>query len=125
MASRPRLTPAELRRVTVPSLVVCGDRDPFVPVDHAWRLKRHLPDARLLVAPDAAHLVIPTRPDVVSAGMKAFYGSLGGGGRGASTWADRRRAALSSEVPPAPGSMAATPTDPAPPDPVDPPLPDR
>ena len=135
MARRPRLTPGELRRVSVPSLVVCGDRDPFVPVDHAWRLKRQLPDARLLVAPDAAHLVIPTRPDVVSAAMKAFYGSLGGGRRGTSAWADRRRAALSDDGSPAPGSATGAPfdaappepapSDPVPPEPVDPLLPDR
>lgn len=73
MARRPLLTAADLRRVQVPTLVICGDRDPFVPVDHAARLKRQLPDAQLLVVPDAAHLVMPTRPEVVAAGLGAFY----------------------------------------------------
>jgi len=83
MARRFPLTPADLRRVQVPALVVCGDRDPFAPVDHAAGLKRQLPDARLLVAPDAAHLVMLTRPEVVAAGLQAFYGSLGIGGSSA------------------------------------------
>ena len=83
MAQRSLLTPADLRRVQVPALVVCGDRDPFAPVDHAAGLKRQLPDARLLVAPDAAHLVMLTRPEVVAAGLQAFYGSLGIGGSSA------------------------------------------
>jgi 3-oxoadipate enol-lactonase len=94
MAQRSLLTPADLRRVQVPALVVCGDRDPFVPVDHAARLKHQLPDARLLVAPDAAHLVMLTRPEVVAAGLQAFYGTLGIGGSSAPDWTDRRRAAL-------------------------------
>jgi pimeloyl-ACP methyl ester carboxylesterase len=94
MARRAPLTPADLRRVQVPALVACGDRDPFVPVDHAARLKRQLPDARLLVAPDAAHLVLLTRPEVVAAGLQAFYETLGIGGSSALDWTDRRRAAL-------------------------------
>jgi pimeloyl-ACP methyl ester carboxylesterase len=101
MARRPLLTPADLRRVQVPVLVVCGDRDPFVPVDHAARLKRQLPDARLLVAPDAAHLVMLTRPEVVAAGLQAFYGTLEIGGSSAPGWSDKRRAALTQ--PPATG----------------------
>ncbi len=101
MAQRSPLTSADLRRVQVPALVVCGDRDPFVPVDHAARLKRQLPDARLLVAPDAAHLVMLTRPEVVAAGLQAFYGTLGIGGSSAPDWTDRRRAALTQQ--PTPG----------------------
>ena len=36
VAVQPLLTPGDLRRIDAPTLVVCGDRDPFVPVDHAW-----------------------------------------------------------------------------------------
>jgi len=97
MARWSPLTSADLRRVQVPALVVCGDRDPFVPVEHAARLKRQLPDARLLVAPDAAHLVMLTRPEVVAAGLQAFYGTLGIGGSSALDWTDRRRAALAQQ----------------------------
>jgi pimeloyl-ACP methyl ester carboxylesterase len=77
MTRGPRLAPADLRRVQVPALVVCGDRDPFVPLEHAVRLKRQLPDARLLVVPDAGHPVMATRPGVVSAGLLSFYQTLG------------------------------------------------
>jgi pimeloyl-ACP methyl ester carboxylesterase len=97
MARDPFLSPADLRRVQVPALVVCGDRDPFVPAEHAAKLKRQLPDARLLVAPDAAHLVMVPRPEIVAAGLLAFYETLGVDGPGAATtpdWAERRRAAL-------------------------------
>jgi pimeloyl-ACP methyl ester carboxylesterase len=66
---------AELRRVDAPVLIACGDGDPFVPVDQAWRLKRQLPDARLLVAPDCGHEVIRNRPAVFREALTAFYRS--------------------------------------------------
>ena len=37
VAVQPLLTPARSRtRSTRPTMIVCGDRDPFVPIDHAW-----------------------------------------------------------------------------------------
>ena len=51
VAEQTEITPGDLRRVEVPSLVVCGDQDPFTPVGQAWGLARQLPEARLFVAP--------------------------------------------------------------------------
>ena len=75
VAVQPLVTPRELRGVSAPALVVCGDRDPFVPVDHAWGLTRQLPDARLLVAPDCGHEVMRQRPAVFNAALADFYRS--------------------------------------------------
>ena len=72
---QPLLTPGELRRIEVPALVVVGDRDPFVPVDHAWGLTRQLPDGRLLVVPDAGHEVPVRRPGLFNEAATAFYRS--------------------------------------------------
>lgn len=69
------LSPADLRRVDAPTLVIAGDRDPLVPVDHAWGLKRHLPDARLLIVPDCGHEVTARRPGLVNEALAAFYRS--------------------------------------------------
>ena len=55
IASQPLLTPAELRAIEVPTLVVAGDRDPFVPVGRAWQLARQVADGRLLIIPGADH----------------------------------------------------------------------
>jgi pimeloyl-ACP methyl ester carboxylesterase len=51
-----------LPRVTCPSLVVWGARDPLVPLSHGERFARALPDARLVVIADAAHNVMADRP---------------------------------------------------------------
>jgi hypothetical protein len=50
-----------------------GDRDPFVPVDQAWRLKRQLPDARLFVAPDCGHEVLLRKPAIATEALAGFY----------------------------------------------------
>ncbi len=75
IAQQDLLGPADLRRVDAPALVITGDADPFVPVDHAWGLKRQLPDARLLVVPDCGHEVTVRRPALVNEALAGFYRS--------------------------------------------------
>lgn len=75
VATQALFDPAELRAMDVPTLVVCGDRDPFVPVDHAWQLKRQLPDARLFVAPDCGHEVMLHRAALFNEALAGFYRS--------------------------------------------------
>ncbi len=67
------LTADELRAVRVPTLMAYGDRDVFVPVDHAVALYRQLPDARLLVAPATDHQVMVTRPGLFNEAAAGFY----------------------------------------------------
>jgi 3-oxoadipate enol-lactonase len=69
-------TPAELRRVEVPTLVVVGDRDPIVPVPQAVALARQLPDARLFVVPGCGHEVPAKRPGLFLEGLTDFYRSI-------------------------------------------------
>jgi pimeloyl-ACP methyl ester carboxylesterase len=75
VATQPLLAPGELRGVTAPTLVACGDRDPFVPVDQAWRLSRQVRDGRLLVGPDCGHEVLSERPALLNEALASFYRS--------------------------------------------------
>lgn len=75
VATQPLLTPRELRAIEAPALVVCGDRDPFVPVDHAWGIQRQLPDGRLFVVPDCGHEVMVRRPGLFNEALTGFYRS--------------------------------------------------
>jgi pimeloyl-ACP methyl ester carboxylesterase len=75
VAAQPLLTPRDLRRIELPVLVVCGDRDPFVPVDHAWGMQRQLPDGRLFVAPECGHEVTAKRPALFNEAIAGFYRS--------------------------------------------------
>lgn len=73
VASQPLLSPRELHAIDAPTLVVCGDRDPFVPVDHAWGIQRQLPDARLFVVPDCGHEVMVRQPGLFNEALSGFY----------------------------------------------------
>lgn len=75
VATQPLLTPGDLRRVAAPAMVACGDRDPFVPVDQAWRLSRQVRDGRLIVAPDCGHEVLSERAPLLNEALAAFYRS--------------------------------------------------
>ena len=73
IATQPLLTPAELHSIDCPTMVVCGDRDPFVPVEHAAGLARQIPGGRLFVAPDCGHEVMVKRPGLFNEAMEGFY----------------------------------------------------
>jgi pimeloyl-ACP methyl ester carboxylesterase len=75
VAVQPLLTPAELHAIDAPAMIVCGDRDPFVPIGHAWELQRQLPDARLFVVPGAGHEVMVQRPALFNEALGGFYRS--------------------------------------------------
>ncbi|MEO5918499.1 MAG: alpha/beta hydrolase [Candidatus Limnocylindrales bacterium] len=73
VAAQPLLGPRDLHRIDAPTMVAVGDRDPFVPVDHAWGLSRQIPDARLFVAPDCGHEVTVRRPGLFNEALSGFY----------------------------------------------------
>lgn len=58
---------ARLRRIGVPTLLVCGDRDVLVPATVARRWMASLPQAELLEVPGAGHCVVLERPDLAQA----------------------------------------------------------
>jgi pimeloyl-ACP methyl ester carboxylesterase len=53
-------TPAQLRTIGPPTLLVVGDRD-IVRAEHAVQMQHLLPDARLAVFPAADHLAMTER----------------------------------------------------------------
>jgi pimeloyl-ACP methyl ester carboxylesterase len=75
VGAQPLLTPRDLRRIELPAMVVAGDRDPFVPVDHAWGISRLLPDGRLLIAPGSGHVVPVRRAGLFNEALAGFYRS--------------------------------------------------
>jgi pimeloyl-ACP methyl ester carboxylesterase len=75
VAEQELLTPEALRRVRLPTLMIYGDRDPFVPAEHAVALYRQLPDARLLLAPECDHEVMAKRAALFNEAAAIFYRS--------------------------------------------------
>ncbi|MCW5953021.1 MAG: alpha/beta hydrolase, partial [Propionibacteriaceae bacterium] len=66
----------QLHSITIPVLVVHADHDTGVPVNRARDAARSIPDARLLVVPDAGHWVQRDRPAVVIPAMLGFLAEL-------------------------------------------------
>jgi pimeloyl-ACP methyl ester carboxylesterase len=60
------------RGVTVPALVVAGQRDRVLPPHHSRRLADLLPDADLVELPDVGHVAMLERPDRVHALLDGF-----------------------------------------------------
>lgn len=75
VAEQDLLSPVQLREVRVPTLLVYGDRDIFVPVDHAATIHRQLPDSRLFIAPDCPHQVMVRQPKLFNEAAGNFYRS--------------------------------------------------
>jgi 3-oxoadipate enol-lactonase len=62
---------ADLDAIRAPTLAIAGADDPATPPDHLRRIADAIPDARLYVVPDAAHLANAEQPDVVNAAVLA------------------------------------------------------
>jgi len=54
------------------ALVICGDKDKLTPPEHSAEICRILPDARFVAVPDAGHVALLERPDVVNAALIDF-----------------------------------------------------
>jgi pimeloyl-ACP methyl ester carboxylesterase len=77
-----------LARLTVPTLVMAGQRDRLTPPSHARRVAELLPDLiDLIVLPETGHMGPLERPAEVSAALRvlAERGSVAGGGAAART----------------------------------------
>lgn len=73
MATRPDSTQT-VRRIRVPALVVCGDRDPITPPPDARRLASLIPHAELTIIANAAHASNFDQPEAFNRAVTEFLG---------------------------------------------------
>jgi pimeloyl-ACP methyl ester carboxylesterase len=55
--------------ISVPTTVVCGTRDRLTPLSENRRIAAAIPDAELVVVPDAGHLLIWEEPQIVASAI--------------------------------------------------------
>lgn len=72
--SEPQIPAEALARITAPTLVLAGDRD-SIPTEHTVRIARSIPGAQLCIVPDAGHMVIEQRPELVNLHLHRFLRS--------------------------------------------------
>jgi pimeloyl-ACP methyl ester carboxylesterase len=75
IAEQPLLTAQELRSIDAPTLVIAGDRDPFVPIPQAMALAHQVRDGRLLILPDVGHDSLVDHLPLLEAALTEFYRS--------------------------------------------------
>jgi pimeloyl-ACP methyl ester carboxylesterase len=61
----------------IPTLVLTGDKDKMIPKEHSELIVERLPDAELVVVPDAGHMVLLEKPDEVSSALTALLQRAG------------------------------------------------
>jgi pimeloyl-ACP methyl ester carboxylesterase len=67
-----RGTAGRLAGVGVPALVLTGDKDQMVPPENSAILARTIPNARLVVIPNAGHVVFTDDPEAVVSAVNEF-----------------------------------------------------
>lgn len=60
-----------------PTLVIAGEQDRIIPVEHSEEIVRHLPDAEFVRVPDSGHMVLLEHADDVNAKLMEFLDRLG------------------------------------------------
>lgn len=65
--------PAILRRIAVPTLIVHGCDDPYIPIDHAGRLHRDVAGATLRMIADGSHFLPIDRPEALARALADFF----------------------------------------------------
>jgi 3-oxoadipate enol-lactonase len=78
-----------IERVTVPSLVIVGDRDLLTPKTSAQALRAALPDARAVVISGAGHISMMERHQVFNEVLEGYLEQMLDVGRG--RWGRRAR----------------------------------
>jgi pimeloyl-ACP methyl ester carboxylesterase len=61
-----------VRRITVPTLIMCGEDDLLTPVKYSEYLHAEIPDSKLVRIPDAGHILMIEKPEPVNRAIEAF-----------------------------------------------------
>jgi pimeloyl-ACP methyl ester carboxylesterase len=67
---------ADVERIAVPTLVICGDADRMTPVKYGQYLAGQIRGARLVLVAGAGHMVMLEQPVQVAAAVKHFMSAL-------------------------------------------------
>ncbi len=76
LAGRPQDLEKQLDRITLPTLVITGDDDRWVPTAQSVRLSKELPNAQLAVIPDCGHVSHEECPEEFMAAVASFLAKM-------------------------------------------------
>lgn len=67
--------PEILKRIAAPTLLIHGQHDPYIPLEHAHRMDEDIPDSELVIIERGAHFLPIDTPQEVAAALSAFLTS--------------------------------------------------
>lgn len=67
---------ADVARIAVPTLILCGDTDRMTPVKYSQYLHEQIAGSQLVVVPGAGHMVMLEQPRIVAQAVATFLASL-------------------------------------------------
>ena len=67
---------SDLKTMGKPTLIIWGEHDAQMPLKIAQRLHHDIPESRLVIVPDAGHLILFDAPDDVARSIEDFVGRL-------------------------------------------------
>lgn len=66
----------ELKRIAMPTLIMCGDADKMTPLKNSEFLQEHIAGARLEIVHDGGHMLMLEQPDRVADLLTGFLNSI-------------------------------------------------
>jgi pimeloyl-ACP methyl ester carboxylesterase len=66
-----------LEEIHVPVLILCGAEDQLTPGKQSIYLQQNIGESRLVVIPDAGHMVMAERPEITNEAIESFLVELG------------------------------------------------
>jgi len=67
---------SDLKTLGKPALIIWGEKDAQIPLKYAQRLHREMPGSRLVIVPEAGHMILFDAPAQVASALSDFIGRL-------------------------------------------------
>ncbi|MCK4766465.1 MAG: alpha/beta hydrolase [Candidatus Aminicenantes bacterium] len=66
--------PGIIKNIPVPTLVIQGKKDPYIPISHVHRLEKDIKESKLLIIEKGAHFLPIDTPEQVASAINKFIG---------------------------------------------------
>jgi pimeloyl-ACP methyl ester carboxylesterase len=72
----------EINHIDLPTLLICGEDDALTPVKYSQYMREKIPNARIVIIPDAGHSVMLEKPDELNNALRSFLDEIRASSKG-------------------------------------------
>jgi pimeloyl-ACP methyl ester carboxylesterase len=66
----------EVQEIKLPALIICGELDAMTPVKYSNYLGAKIANSKVMIIPQATHLVLAEKPEAVNKAIKGFVNGI-------------------------------------------------